>query len=65
MKTEDSGPGRVARFFWRLFGVRKFGVPNLKEGAIPPPKPKPPRGGTGQIKFKDHNFIESPKPWPR
>jgi len=38
------GPGRVARFFWRLFGVTKFGIPNLKPGTIPPPKCKKPKG---------------------
>ena len=37
-------PGRIARFFWRLFGVTEFGVPNLKKEDYPPmPKVKPPR----------------------
>lgn len=37
-------PGRIARFFWRLLGVKRFGVPNLKEGDYPPmPKCKPPK----------------------
>lgn len=60
-----AGPGRIARFFWRLVGVTEFGLPRLKEGGYPPmPKCKKPKGGTGQSNYAP-NFIEPPEPWPR
>ena len=33
----EQQPGRIARFFWRLFGVTEFGLPHIKAGEIPPP----------------------------